>query len=197
MKHELSFVELHNPLFQVGVNLGTKINAKMRNARLIMDDDRQVVWIHFKGKLSAIPMANVSSTDFISIPDDVQEVLGEMVETTPVVPAAIARARAASAVIPVDMPYDPNDEDAAARHREAVRAASANTFKAVPMQNDELLIEQSRAAAMGVKLNRSSQAANAHQVGQVAEEARKAGRPRKIMSHAELNAKLAAEKAQE
>lgn len=206
-KHALSFLDLHNPFFMNGSNLGNKINAAQRGAKLLLDDERQVVWVYFKNKVSFIPLASVASADAVDVPEDVQALLGvpkpEVAQEDISGPPAVVRARRgrpplhqpepqAYAPAPT-VPYpdfDPNDIDAAARHRELVRAASANANKpqyAGP-QNDDL-IQQTRNAAMGMKLQRTAQVQSAQQVGQTAAVTGK----RKVMSHAELAAQVAKE----
>jgi len=204
-KYPLSFVELHNAFFMNGSNLGNKINAAQRGAKLLLDDERNVVWIFFKQKVSFIPLASVASGDMTDIPQDIQELFGiakpEDVQAGG--PPAIARAKrgrpcatepaspldSSPAIITVPYPaFDPNDSEAAAKHRELVRAASANSNRASAQgpQNDDL-IQKSRATAMGMKHQPTSQVSTAQQVGAQTTQAS----PRKIMSHAELQVKVA------
>jgi hypothetical protein len=194
-KHALSFLELHNQFFMQGSNLGNKINAAQKGAKLILDDDRSVVWVYFKGKVSFIPTASVASADVIQIPDDVKEALGlDTVQNEPMGPPAIARAKreqfqnVQNNAVP--MPdFDPNDMDAVANHREMVRAASANANRPNPFsaQND-FLIQQARGQAEGFK-----QSAQVSNPTLPTEGQRPRGRPPKILSHADLKAKLDSE----
>lgn len=188
-KHALSFVELHNQFFMQGSNLGSKVNAAQRGAKLLLDDERGVVWVLFKGKVSFIPLPSVASADVVEVPGDVQEALGVIPDpTTSQGPPAVARARReapeTAQAFPIDVPmphFDPNDADAAAKHRELVRAASANSNRPdnTQAQND-LLIQQARVNAMGIKNhNASAQVQNAHQVGDTTPGAKRGpGRPR-------------------
>lgn len=207
-KQRLSFIELHNQLFMQGSNLGNKINAAQKGAKLLLDDERGVVWVYFKGKVSLVPLANVASADAIDISEDLKEALGVQApgEPQPVGPPAIVRAKRGrpslnepaaeflkGAAPTVPFPdFDPNDQEAALRHRELVRAASANAYRPQPQgpMNDHL-IQEARNQAMGLKhttISRS-QVQNAHQVGEVASVTGK----KKIMTHAELKAQVAAE----
>ncbi len=195
-KYPLTFVEFHNPLFMNGTNLGNKLNGPFRGATLLMDDDRQVVWVHYKGKTAFVPLASVASADAVTIPDDVTEAMGLNTPQELSGPPAVKRGRGrppmepiATPSIPVEavpMPtHDPNDMVAAAEHRARVRAASANANKPqfVGQQNDDL-IQASRAAAMGIKHNKGAQVQTAQQVGEAASVVGK----KKPLSHAELKA---------
>lgn len=185
-KHAVSFMELHNQLFMQGSNLGNKINAAQRGANLTLDTDLGVVWVQFKSKLSLIPLSNVASAD---ITDPSALGFDDTKTETKTVPAAIARGRKAGLAPEPDPEFDPNDD--AAAHRARVRAASANAF--VPnhtaAQND-LLIQQARGQAMGLKA--SAQVATPTQPK---EGASVAGKP-KALSHAQLKAQVAAESKQ-
>lgn len=205
-KHPLSFMELHNQFFMQGSNLGNKINAAQKGAKLLLDDERQVVWIYFKQKVSFVPLASVASCDAIEIPEDIKESLGlvsPLVEETPVGPPAIARARRGrppkmeeveptqTQATPVTYPdFDPNDLEAVAHHRELVRAASSHANKASfkGPQNDRL-IQETRAIAMGVKLHNTAQVQTAEQVGQGTG---LTGKP-KAINHQQLKAQVAQE----
>lgn len=202
-KHALSFIELHSQLFHQGSNLGNKINAAQKGVILFLDDERQGVWLWFKLKLSFIPLPNVASMDMKDIPQDIQDVLGLGVPEELSGPPALAKARRgrppkeepaepiSSAPEPVPFPtHDPNDPIAAAAHRAKVRAASANAYRPVDKvaQND-LLIQEARAHAQGVKLQKTAQVQNAHQVGQTTSVTGKS----KPLSYAALQAQVEAE----
>jgi len=201
-KHALSFVELHNQFFMQGSNLGNKINAAQKGAKLLLDDERSVVWVYFKSKVSFIPLASVASADAIEVPQDIKDLLGlnqSIEETKPLGPPAMRRRgrpplnEPKPDFGPVPYPdFDPNDLEAAARHREKVRAASANAYRPDPQgpMNDHLILE-ARNAAMGVKQSavNHAQVQSAHQVGEAASITGK----KKVMSHAELKAQVAAE----
>lgn len=66
MRVKVSFVELHNPLFMVGVNLGNKISASTRHARMEFDIERKLLFIEFKGKVAVLPDSNVCSMDLVN-----------------------------------------------------------------------------------------------------------------------------------
>jgi len=206
-KHPLSFVALHNQFFMQGSNLGDKINAKQRGAQLLLDDERGVVWVHFKQKVSFIPLASVASADAITIPDDIAialQLTAAPAVDAPQGPPAVRRGRGRPPLHPepqvipdpttgVPVPnFDPNDAEAAARHRELVRAASrAPTLKTGTHAQDDRLIQEARNQAMGLKHPTTSRAQvqNAEQVGATASVA---GKPKPI-SHAQLQAQTAAE----
>lgn len=194
-KHALSFIELHNQLFMQGSNLGNKINASQRQAKLLQDDERGVVWVFYKGRVTSIPLASVASADFVEIPSDIKEALGlstpEPTIETPMGPPAIARGRRAKVTTEVQAAesipeYDINDNSPEA-HRARVRAASANAFKSTPIAQNDLLIQQARMAASGSK----SQAQVSNPT-QPKEGASVAGKP-KALSHAQLRAQMSAE----
>lgn len=202
-KHPLRFIELHSPFFMQGSNLGTKIDAAQRGAKLILDDERQVVWVRFKGKVSFIPLPSIASADALEVPKDIQD-LFEISSAAPEILATDAPKRRgrppaqpampqAPLPSPTQVPYpdfDPNDEQAAAKHREMVRAASANSNRPEfrGPQNDDL-IQAARMTAMGLKHQPSAQVQTAQQVGQTAGVTGK----RKVMSHGELKAQVARE----
>lgn len=203
-KHPLSFVELHNPMFMQGSNLGNKINAAQKGAKLFLDDDRDGVWIYFKQKLSFIPLSNVATADMVTIPEDLKETIG-LTETlaeepSPSGPPAIARARRGRPPKDAKIPSNPVtfsqpavdlDTLSPEERRAAVRAASANAYRpdATQAQNDHL-IQEARAQAQGIKLQKTAQVQNAQQVGLAASSV--TGKPKPI-SHAELAALKAKE----
>jgi hypothetical protein len=186
MKHSLNFVELHNPLFMQGVNLGTKINATQRQAHLFFDTELGVVWIAFKNKVSFIPLANVASAD-LADPSVADLPLDEEQHAPP----AIARARREQEIDPAryEMP-DINDPEAMARHREAVRAASANANRP-PAQMFDPLAQQAREQAMAVKLH-NAPVSTPMQTKNLSSVTGK----HKAISHAELAAQKAAENSE-
>lgn len=152
-RFELSFIELHNPLFMQGSNLTNKVNAKQRGAILQYDTELAGVIIQFKGKAAIIPAASVASMDLVDISQ-----IGIEAPKEASAPPAIARARrqAKEEQLPeVTADYDENDPEAAAAHRAAVRAASANSNRSAPRletQNDTL-IQQSRMVASGAQVS--------------------------------------------
>lgn len=211
-KHKITFIELHNPLFMNGTNMGSKLSTDVRpgttakaGVKMILDDERQAVWVHYNKRTAFIPLPSVASCDILEVPGDVLELLGltPMAEEIISGPPAVMRARRGRPpsvqpteeiqAAPTEVPYpdfDPNDEDAAARHRELVRAASANSNKA-PFkgpQNDSL-IQSARNAAMSIKTHGTAQVQNAQQVGELAAVT---GKP-KALSHAGMRAQVAKE----
>ncbi len=186
--YDLPFVEFYDAFFMQGSNLGNKINAAQRNAKVVYDEERGLVWVHFKGKLSFVPLQSIKSADMKDIPEDLQKYWAMTTqEAEPTLPPSIRRGRKPKEEITEE--FDPTDD--AAAHRARVRAASANANKAEPRPviNSDDLIKTTRAAAMGVKLNKSSQVANAQQVGELASVT---GKP-KAMTHAQLQAQIASE----
>ena len=160
--------------------------------------------IYFKGKYTAIGASNVASYDFKEVPKDVIEYLGmnqAVIADAPTGPPAIARARrsipAPQAMEPpqvyaepVPMPdFDPNDAEAAAKHRALVRAASANANRPTLVAQNDDLVQAARNQAMNLKQPKSAQVQTAQQVGAVTAVA---GKP-KAISHAQLKAQAAAE----
>lgn len=213
-KHPLSFVEFHNPLFMCGASLGNKLNAAQRGARVLLDDERQVVWIQYKGKIAFVPLASIASADAITVPEDVEALLTAPKADDTFVPpkrgrgrptqeqlrkeeAAIIRHKvlAAGGSPQVPMPtHDPNDAEAAARHRALVRAASANSNRGNPTgpQNDKL-IQESRSIAMGLKHQQTAQVQSAREIAETNGLTGVQGK-RKVMSHSEIKAQVEAEK---
>lgn len=192
-KHELSFIELHNPFFMQGSNMGTKINAAQKGAKLLLDDTRYGVWIYYKQKVAFVPLASVASIDLTEIPGDVKTALHfeepkkaaaaikHMAPTQPVVPMYQPE--------PVPMPdFDPSDAVAAAAHKSMVRAASMNTHRSAPIVQNDQLIQEARNTAMGMKTHPTAQASTAHQVGQMTNSGTQ-GKPKPI-SHQALKASL-------
>lgn len=205
-KHKLSFIETHGPFFMQGTSMGTKVYASgPKAAKLLLDDERNAVWIYYKGKAALVPCAAIASMDMAELPDDVAKALGAPVTNPTQEPAGgpVARARsgrkAKDAEIPggesipagpVEVPFpshDPDDVEAAAAHRALVRAASANANRPAPpqMQNDSL-IQQARMQAMGIKTHGTAQVMTAEQVGATTLQ----GKP-KAISHAQLQAQKA------
>lgn len=182
-KHALSFVELHNQLFMNGSNLGNKVNAAQRGAKLWQDDERGVVWVHFKDRVTAIPLASVASSDFIEIPEDIKELLGITQEVQPKGPPSVR----AKKVEVIELPaYDPNDHSAEA-HRARVRAASANSNRAQPIVQNDFLIQEARNHAAGQKSK--AQVSNPT----MPKEGVSVSPKPKAISHAQLKAQVAAE----
>lgn len=182
MKYDVSFMNMHNALFMQGSNLGDKINVAAKGAKVCWDDDRQVLFITFKGKTTTIPFTSTQSFDLIEVPEDVKEWAG-IAETTQT-NAPFARKK----VEPTDITVT-DDMSEAEAHRARVRATSANSNRAQPtVQNDDL-INQSRALAMGVKHNKTAQVSNAQHVGEMAAVT---GKP-KALSHAAMKAQVAQE----
>ena len=187
-KYQLSFMEVHNPLFMQGSNLGTKIIPAQKNAELAYDDDRSVVWVSFKGKITAIPLSNVASVDFATTPDDILDFFSGTASTvdTAHLPAAIARKKREQEIVQTAETFDSADESPEA-HRARVRAASANANRVQPIQaTSSSLIQESRATALGMKVSKA----------QVSDPTRpKTGTTGRVkpISHAQLNAQMAKE----
>jgi hypothetical protein len=154
MKHNLSFVEFHSPLFSQGVNLGTKVSIAQRQAQAVWDDEKGVIWLFFKGKASCLPVTSALSWDMITIPDEMKTLFGivstnkepEIVEGPP-----FARKRGRPAAEPT-VEYDINDYSQEAQRARA-RAASANSHKAVVTAQNDALIQQARNQAAGMKIS--------------------------------------------
>lgn len=178
-KFALSYVEFHNNFFMQGTNLGNKVNAAQRGAVLLYDTDRSLVWIQFKGKLSFIPLTNIVSADVV----DASAMDADL--PTPKVEATPARRGRPPKTEPEAI--DPND--AAAIHRAEVRARSATANVAAPTVQNDLLIQQSRSAAMGMKHPNPAQVQTPTQPTQGANVA---GKP-KAISHAQLKTQIAQE----
>ena len=110
-------------------------------------------------------------------------------------PLNTASEQTTEAITPIQVPYpsfDPNDTEAAARHRELVRAASANSNRAQnAAQQNDFLIQEARNQAMGLKHPTTSKAQvqTAQQVGELAAVT---GKP-KAISHAAMKAQVAQE----
>lgn len=199
----VSFAQLHSMILSQGTNLGDK--PTLRGAKLVLDTQLSLLWLYFQGKVSSIPLANVASFDAI-VPDGFLIELGFAApavfnpapvteETLSGPPALRKRGRLAATSVSVEysdpsQPYDPNDENSALAHREAVRAASANSNRAPAAVLADDLIQQSRATAMGMKHQKTAQVQTAQQVGQTASVT---GKP-KVISHAQLQAQVAAER---
>lgn len=119
-------MELHNPLFMQGTNLGAKINIVNRPVKLLYDNERHVGVVIFKGKAALIPSSNIASMDVMNLADlKLDEVLPEEEGTK--LPPAIARSRRKS-----EINLDVADPEADPEHVRAVREASANAYKAQP-----------------------------------------------------------------
>ena len=146
-------------------------------ARFFLDDTRGVVWIFGKGKWTGIPMASIASFDMVQVPGDITDLVAmpplaeepkgpafarkrRMFSLAPRTRAGLRRAKRA------EPDFDPNDAEAAAKHRELVRAASANSNKAQfkGPQNDHL-IQKAKKDAMGIKTHQTAQVSNAQQGG--------------------------------
>ena len=201
-KIKLPFLDLHNQLFMNGSNLGMKINAAQRGAKMVLDTETNLIWIHFKGKTTFIPTSNVASGDALVSPEfltEMFELAAEEEQPKAHLPPAIARAQKEVELqnLPDPMlPYDPNDEHAAALHRAAVRAASANSNRgnsAQTLSQTDSLIQQARMQAMGIKQHTpNAQVQNAQQVGETAALASTRGK-RKAINHQELKTQIAQE----
>jgi len=185
-KIPLSYIELHNPMFMQGSNLGSKISAKARGAKLYFDTELSVVWIDFKDKVAFVPMSNIASGDML----DPQSIVLEE-PATKTAPPAITRARKAGkedvAVTIAQAESNPIEMTDAEAHRAEVRARSANAHKAIPQPEtqSDALIQQSRAVASGqVQVSDPTRPANGLTGVQV--------KP-KAISHAQLKAQVAAE----
>lgn len=148
----LSFVEVHNPLFVNGTNLGTKINVAQRQAIAQYDTEISCLRLYFKGKTTLVPSSNIASMDAIE-----EQAPAQVAQPETVLPPALAKRRgrppkeAEPEQKPIGDPVDPNDEQAA--HRAAVRAASANSNVAPPnvSAQTDALIQQARMQALGIK----------------------------------------------
>lgn len=149
-KLELGFIEMHNPMFMQGSNMGTRIKAKERGARLFLDTELSLVWVHFKGKVAFVPLANIATGDLM---EQLDAPLTELPQPAHRAPAAIARAQAYQSEYqePSYPDHDPEDLEAAAAHRARVRAASMNSNRPQASVQNDMLIQQSRMAAMGMK----------------------------------------------
>ena len=148
-KIDISFLDLHNPLFMNGVNYGNKIDVKQKGGIVYRDSELQCYVAQFKGRAQIIELANVASAGVTNSGD--LSLSKEALEST--APPAIAKARRNQAQQQeTAQVYDPNDESAEA-HRARIRAASAGANRPDPSlrQQDDLLIQESRNAAMGLK----------------------------------------------
>lgn len=185
MLYPLTYVQLHNMINMQGTNLGDKINAAQRGAKLLLDLEFNFVWIYFKGKLSGFPTPSCASMDLAEMPDHVKQVLGlDAVPAQAATGPAFARKKAEY----VPEAFDPNDD--AAAHRAAVRAASANSNRANPViQQTDTLIQTARMEAMGLKSHTTAQVQNAQQVGESTTVVGK----KKALSHAALKAQVTQE----
>lgn len=185
MLYPISFAQFHNMMHMQGTNLGDKIIAKARGATLLLDLEFQTVWVYYKGKLSGVPTPSIATYDLAEMPDHVRAELGldgiEAVESS-----GPPYARKKAEYIPEA--FDPNDE--AAAHRARVRAASANANRPdmAQAQND-LMIQETRNAAMGIKTHMTAQVQNAQQVGESPTVTAK----KKAISHSQLKAQIAHE----
>lgn len=186
MKIEVTFLDLHNPLFTQGSNLGNKINVAQKGARAVLDTNTGLIWFLYKGRPTFIPLMNTGSGDPILSSEQHIEIFGEEAKPA-LLPPAIARARR-EAILTDALGFDPNDESPEA-HRARVRAASANSNRPNNqlVQTDDL-IQTARASAMGMKLP-TAQVQNAQQVG---EHTGVTGK-RKAISHQQMKAQVAQE----
>lgn len=196
--YPLSFIQLHNMIHMQGVNLGDKIDASKRPAKLYLDLENQMVWISFKGKMSGIPTPSVMSFDMIESPAHLVDIAPppkkQLEESMVASPKRGRPPKVQEETVnePVGMPpSDPSDVEAAAAHRARVRAASMNSNKTQPLvaQND-FLIQEARNQAMGLKHPTTSKAQvqNAQQVGASTVQ----GKP-KAISHTQMKAQVKAE----
>lgn len=194
----LTFIETHTPLLMGGVNFPNKIILKTKAAEAMLDTQMSVCWIRFKGETSIVPMSNVAHIKPLISSDDEDQVFvpvpkKELPTEEVAGPIAVRRGRKPTIRTSEQPPedpfqaYDPNDEESAAKHREAVRAASANSNKPVQTIQNDLLIQQARGQALGFK------------TAQVSDPTKPAngltgvqGKP-KAISHAQLKTQLAQE----
>ena len=75
----LKYLQLHNPLFLAGTNLGNKLDISKRPIKLIYDREHQEVLVYFNDQVSIIPVPAVSDMipvdgsifklDSIDVPD--------------------------------------------------------------------------------------------------------------------------------
>lgn len=200
MKFEdLSFVEVYDAFFMQGSNLGNKINAAQKGAKITLVNDTYVA-VYFKGKASFIPCAGVKSADWKEIPEALKTHWSlEKTTTQQEIKHAPPFVSHAQVVLPTPDPtpvpypdFDPNDEDAAARHRAMVRAASANSNRAQPT-TESSVVQSAREAAMGLKQH-NAQVSNPTMPtqGQTGRGANVRGKT-KAVNHAQLKTQVAAE----
>lgn len=150
---ELSFVEVIQPFFMNGKNMGNKIHANTIGCKMMKHAETKEIEVFYKGKVSTIGHGNVCSSDYKEVPDEVKALFG--IDATVVEEFVNPKARKPEAMNMsagyASQMYSPDDESPEA-HRARVRAASANSNKAIPVgpQNDTL-IQQARMEAMGIK----------------------------------------------
>lgn len=91
MKIELSFAELHNPLFLAGTNLQMKLIPEKRSGlKLFYDREEKELLVEWQGETAIVPSSNVSS---------MTARLGPVKEAKPVAPnPELARARLSAQV---------------------------------------------------------------------------------------------------
>ena len=184
-----------------GKNFGARIDIST-GAKVCYDDEAKEIHIYYNGKTSSLSSLSAKNWDYVATPAHVAEYFGAQLEAKTEEPVKRGRGRPPAhqpepAIVhqPPSVPYpsfDPNDLEAAARHRELVRAASANSNKnhnSGP-QND-YLIQEARNQAMGLKHPTTSRA-QVQTAQQVGESATVVGK-KKIVSHAELRTQVAAE----
>lgn len=206
--YSVSFMSLHSPLFMQGSNLGDKITAAHKNAQFAFDDVSSVIWVHFKNKVTPVPLSNVASFDMADIPGAVKDFFS--IGAPPVIavqslPPTIAAARRGRPPKNHSLPnlqipttglgmesfinqIDPNDPEDAAAHRARVRAASANSNRPEPSIQNDLLVQEARAQAIGMKT--SAQVSNPTKPTEGLTGV--SGKP-KALSHTQLKKQVAAE----
>ncbi len=197
-KNKVTCITFHNPFNMGGVNFGNKIDTAVRKDIEMIDDiGRNRVWIKFKGITTFVPDSNIVAGSVQTIPADIQAMF-EPTESEEIQagPPAVARSRRTKAEMEAARvhdeaaAFDPNDTSPEA-HRARVRAASANAHKpdGVHAQND-LLIQEARNAAAGVKFK--AQVSNPTQPAQGASVVGKT----KALTHAQMRAQVAKEAAE-
>lgn len=182
-----------------GKNFGTRVDMTS-GAKIVYDREAKEIHISYNGKTSTLSSLSAKNWDYIETPAFIAELFKEEAVKAPEAPkrgrgrppmVAPAPIQTTQSYPEVPMPdFDPNDLEAAAKHRALVRAASANSNKPEfrGPQNDDL-IQAARTTAMGLKHQKTAQVQTAQQVGELAGVSGK----RKVMSHAELRAQVAKE----
>jgi hypothetical protein len=100
MKINLSFAELHNPLFLAGTNWGQKLVPNMGakgKLELVYDRTEKELLVKTKGKVAIVPCASVASMTPVDIHKDIsmdKEVAQTMdVVASPVIPPMLAKGK--------------------------------------------------------------------------------------------------------
>lgn len=74
MKIDLEFAELHTPLFFLGKNFGLKLDPKkLAGLKLVFDEEKDKLHVHWSGRHSIIPIANVAAMTPFPEPVPVKE----------------------------------------------------------------------------------------------------------------------------